>query len=184
MIRLSNVKKSFGDKAVLTDFSLSLAAGERVCIMGASGTGKTTVLNLIAGLIQADEGEVSSLGAVSVVFQENRLCEDFSALSNVKMVCDDRKRCAKMLCDLGLSEDILTPVRSLSGGMKRRVAIARALLFPHDILLLDEAFSGLDEETKEKAAEVINRHTQGKTVVLVSHDEEEARLLNAKILKI
>ncbi len=184
MIKLKNVNKSFDDKQVLRDFSLDISTGERVCLMGASGSGKTTVLRLIMGLEKQESGEVYKGGAVSAVFQENRLCEDFSALSNVTLVCDQKEKAKEMLCALSLCDDIDTPVRELSGGMKRRVAIARALCFPHDILLLDEAFSGLDEQTKRETAEVINRETFGKTVLLVSHDETEAKLLNAKIVKI
>ena len=184
MIKLLNVYKSFEEKEVLSDFSLNIPTGERVCLMGASGTGKTTVLRLIMGLEKQDSGEIFKNGTVSAVFQENRLCEDFSALSNVALVCDDREKAKELLCALSLCEDLNTPVRELSGGMKRRVSIARALSFPHDILLLDEAFSGLDEQTKNKTAEVINRHCVGKTLLLVSHDETEAKLLNAKIVKI
>ena len=184
MLKLQNVNKNFEDKVVLKDFSLCISKGERICLMGASGTGKTTVLRLVMGLENADNGEVIKNGAVSAVFQEDRLCEDFSALSNVALVCDDKEKAKEMLCALSLCDDLDTPVRDLSGGMKRRVAIARALCFPHDILLLDEAFSGLDEQTKTVAAEVINRHTKNKTLLLVSHDETEAKLINAKIINI
>ena len=92
MIKLSNVYKSFEDKVVLKDFSLHVSAGERICLMGASGTGKTTILRLIMGLEKADDGEVYKGGAVSAVFQEDRLCEDFSALSNVALVCADKNK--------------------------------------------------------------------------------------------
>lgn len=184
MIKLSNVNKSFEDKVVLKDFSLHVSAGERICLMGASGTGKTTILRLVMGLENADDGEVYKGGAVSAVFQEDRLCEDFSALSNVALVCDDKEKAKEMLCALSLCDDLDTPVRDLSGGMKRRVSIARALCFPHEILLLDEAFSGLDEQTKGVVAEVINRESTGKTLILVSHDETEAKLINAKIINI
>ncbi|MBQ1231715.1 MAG: ATP-binding cassette domain-containing protein, partial [Clostridia bacterium] len=119
MIKLSNVNKSFEDKVVLKDFSLHVSAGERICLMGASGTGKTTILRLIMGLEKADNGEVYKGGAVSAVFQEDRLCEDFSALSNVALVCDDKEKAKEMLCALSLCDDLDTPVRDLSGGMKR-----------------------------------------------------------------
>ena len=89
-----------------------------------------------------------------------------------------------MLVDLNLYAEKDSSVCELSGGMKRRVSIARALCFPHEILLLDEAFSGLDEQTKGVVAEVINRESTGKTLLLVSHDETEAKLINAKIINI
>lgn len=184
MIELRNVYKSFDGNTVLKDFSLFMEKGERVCLMGRSGCGKSTVINLLLGLLSADSGSVLTEGNVSAVFQEDRLCEDFSAKSNVKMVCDDEQKAAEILSMLGLFEESAKPVREFSGGMKRRTAIARALLFPHDILLLDEPFTGLDDQSRRAAAECINLLSEGKTILLVSHDEEDADLLNAKIIKL
>lgn len=185
MIKLENVYKSFGERQVLSNFSLHIKKGERVCLMGASGVGKSTVMNLLLGLQTADSGTVQTMGRISAVFQEDRLCEDFSALSNVCLVSENKnKEKAKALLEsLGLLDAIEKPVKEMSGGMKRRTAIARALFYEHDILLLDEAFTGLDEETKSVVAQVINQNTAEKTVLLISHDESEAALLNAKIIE-
>ncbi len=186
MIELKNVYKAFGEKQVLKDFSLQIQKGERVCLMGASGSGKTTIFNLILGIESPDSGTAETGGEISAVFQEDRLCEDFSALSNVRMVlCDrDSKRAAKVL-ELFLDEgDIASPVRTFSGGMKRRVAIARALCFDKPILLLDEPFTGLDSETKARAAAAINELSGGKTILLISHDKDDAELLGAKIFEL
>lgn len=181
MIELKNVYKSFGEKQVLTNFSLSLIDGERCCLMGPSGCGKTTIFNLLLGLLSADSGSVTC-PAASAVFQENRLCEDFSAVTNVKMVMPkyDVAAAKELLRGLLLGDDLYTPVREFSGGMKRRVAIARALACDRDTLLLDEPFKGLDSETRAVVAEFINKKTAGKTLLLISHDAEEAAMLNAK----
>ena len=85
MIEINNISKSFDGAAVLKDFSLSLKKGERVCLMGRSGCGKTTLLRLLLGLEEADGGNILLSGKISCVFQEDRLCEDFSALSNVTL---------------------------------------------------------------------------------------------------
>lgn len=186
MITLKNVYKAFGEKQVLKDFSLQIPKGERVCLMGASGSGKTTLFNLILGLEKPDSGEVVLGGKCSAVFQEDRLCEDFSALSNVKMVMPGREEnlAQKVLKALLDESELNAPVRTFSGGMKRRVAIARALCFKSDILLLDEPFTGLDDETKVRAAAAINAESEGKTILLISHDSEDAKLLGAKIIEL
>ncbi len=184
MIKFENVYKRFGEREVLSNFSLCLEKGDRLCIMGESGCGKTTLINLLLGFIKPDSGTVSLGGKAVAVFQEDRLCEDFSALTNVTlgMKKRDKAKAEKILRELSLDGDEKRPVRELSGGMKRRVAIARALAYNSDILLLDEAFTGLDGQTKHRVAEVINRLTEEKTVVIVSHDAEDAALLGAKVL--
>ncbi len=185
MIRLKNVYKSFGENRVLEDFSMSVARGERVCIMGPSGCGKTTIINLLLGIETPDKGEVVCPRA-SAVFQENRLCEDFSAVTNVKLVMPkaDVKAAEELLCELMLENDMYKPVREFSGGMKRRTALARALACEREVLLLDEPFKGLDTETRAIAARFINKKAAGKTLLLVSHDRAEAELLGAKIIEL
>lgn len=186
MIKFENVYKSFGEREVLSNFSLCLEKGDRLCIMGRSGCGKTTLINLLLGFVKPDSGTVSLAGKAVAVFQEDRLCEDFSAITNVTlgMKKRDKAKAEKLLAELRLEGDMKRPVRDLSGGMKRRVAIARALAAESDILLLDEAFTGLDGKTKRRVAEVINRKTTEKTLVIVSHDAEDAALLGAKIFNI
>ncbi len=184
MIELKNIYKSFDGKQVLKDFSLEVKKGEKICIMGKSGCGKTTVINLLLGLIAPDAGEVKNPYTAAPVFQENRLCENFSSLANVKMVLPDKSKntAAELLRELELGDDMLRPVNELSGGMKRRVAIARALAADKELLLLDEPFKGLDEATRARVADVINLKAADKTVVLVSHDPDEAELLGARIV--
>lgn len=186
MPRLSSVSKAFDGKQVLSLFSLDINKGDRICLMGASGCGKTTVINLLLGLVAPDSGTVENPLKTSAVFQEDRLCEDFSALSNVRMVMPDGDtgRARELLCEAGLCDDLSRPVRELSGGMKRRVAICRALAADHDMLLLDEPFSGLDEHTKGEIAALINRYEADKTLVLVTHDPTDAELLSARVINL
>lgn len=176
-IILKNISKAYDGKQVLNNFSLTLSEGKRTCIMGPSGCGKTTLLNILCGLQKADEGEIRNLpGKISVVFQENRLCEQFTALENVRMVAPEKTETAKdILARLGLVNDLYQKAASLSGGMKRRVAIARALCYDAPLVVMDEPFKGLDEETKETVMETVMQMTEGKTVLIITHDEQEAQ---------
>ncbi|MBQ8550041.1 MAG: ABC transporter ATP-binding protein [Clostridia bacterium] len=186
MIKFNNVSKSFEGKQVLESFNLTLLEGDRVCLMGPSGCGKTTVGNLLLGILSPDEGEIfANRDDIAAVFQEDRLCEDFSALSNCRMVRPDMSApyALSVLSKLLPAEDIRKPVRTFSGGMKRRVAIARALCADRKILLLDEPFSGLDGDTKESVAATIREHSHGKTLLMISHDRREAELLGAEIIE-
>lgn len=189
-IIIKNLSKSFGSKRVLEGFSTTLRAGRVSCIMGESGCGKTTLLNIILGLIKPDCGEIAGLPSrISALFQEDRLCEEFSARTNVrvaagKTVTSDDIDTA--LAELGLGGELKTPVSSLSGGMKRRVALARALLAfgehldEEGLLVMDEPFRGLDDATRALAASFVLRHLRGRTLVAVTHDAADASLLGAE----
>ena len=173
---LEHVEKRYGDKVVLRDFSARFPGGECTCIMGPSGCGKTTLLRLILGLETPDGGQILGRSfPMAAVFQENRLFEDFSALSNVTAACPRERRpeAARHLMALGLGESLHAPVRTLSGGMKRRVAVARAVLAPGEVLVLDEPFTGLDRDTKAAVLAYLKDHTQGRTLLLVTHDPAE-----------
>ena len=177
------VSKAYGDKPVLRDFSLSLPAGGRMALMGPSGCGKTTALMLAAGFLTPDRGTVTGRPErFSVVFQEDRLCEDFTVLSNLRLAARRAPREALLahLRELGLEDSCDTPVRALSGGMKRRVALARAVVYAGELFLLDEPFKGLDAATREAAIGYLLRRTQGKSLLLVTHDPAEAALLGGE----
>lgn len=177
-INVSHISKSFGDKQILSDFSICIKKGVTTCIMGPSGCGKTTLLRIISGLETADKGEVKiDVKSVSFVFQEDRLSENYSAVSNIKFVVGksaSRESIERTLREFGLEESMNRPVRELSGGMKRRVAIARALCAPYELLILDEPLKGLDEKLKQDVMKIIKTKTAGKTVVYVTHDKSEA----------
>ena len=97
-MRLKSICKSFGDIEVLKDFNLNIAEGEHIAIMGKSGKGKTTVLNIIMGFELPDSGEIYLPNEISTVFQENRLCEDFCAISNVCLLKVNKNGTGKMPC--------------------------------------------------------------------------------------
>ncbi len=183
-IVLKNIEKSFEGKGVLKNFSATFPACRVSCIMGSSGCGKTTLLNILLGLQKADGGSVEGLpDRISALFQEDRLCEDFSAESNVRLTAArgvSREEIAEALTELGLEGDIKTPVRELSGGMKRRVAIARTMLAEGELVIMDEPFRGLDGENRRRAAEFVLRRLDGRTLIFVTHDEEDIDLLGAE----
>ena len=184
---LSHLNKSFDHLAVLRDFSATFAAGRITCIMGRSGCGKTTLLRILLGLEQADSGDILGLPArCSAVFQENRLCDEFSAIENVRIAAPRHtaEEIKNTLSSLLLDEEAQEkPVCELSGGMRRRVAIARALLAEGELLLMDEPFKGLDEGTRDAVIAYVKKAVAGRTVILVTHDEEEAALLGAPVLQ-
>lgn len=178
-----NVSKKFGEKQVLSDFSFEFPHGSVTAIMGESGCGKTTLLRIIAGLENADSGEISGVDTskVAFLFQEDRLFPWLTARQNVEAVIKDKARlslAAEILCELGLQNELDTYPVQLSGGMCRRVAIARALAYDFDLLILDEALRGLDEKNIENTVSVIKKYAKDKTIISVTHSpsslEEDA----------
>jgi NitT/TauT family transport system ATP-binding protein len=186
-ITISELTKSFGSKAVLRNFDAVFPEGALTCIMGPSGCGKTTLLRILMGLEQADAGVIAGVPRrISAVFQEDRLCEEFTAVSNVRLAAGrsaSTEQIERHLCALGLGGSLYMPVRELSGGMRRRVALARAVLARWEALFLDEAFRGLDEETRRTAVSYLLEHTAGRTVVMVTHDPAELGLTGGGLLK-
>ena len=167
-MKLRNVYKSYGDIAVLKELTLTFAPGGRYQLCGPSGCGKTTLLRLLMGLEKPDRGEIEAGERMAAVFQENRLCPWLTAEENIRLVnpkCDG----AECLAALGLPLDS-RPVSEYSGGMQRRVALARALLAGGEARLLDEPFTGLDEENRERAMAAIDRWDGNRTILLVSHE--------------
>ncbi len=189
MIRLENIAFSYADKRILKDFSLELADGAHLALMGASGCGKSTLLRLISGLLAPQSGRIVGVpqNGVAYVFQESRLLPQLTALENVKLVLKNvenaHELAAEILSELGLGEDINALPSELSGGMARRVAIARALAFPSPLLVLDEAFTGLDERTRKLVADCVLRRLDGRTLVIATHSEAETELLGCEILR-
>lgn len=186
-IIVKEINKSFGGNKVLSNYSVSFPGGRITCIMGRSGCGKTTLLNIMLRLIKPDSGTVEGMPKrVSAVFQEDRLCEEFSAVTNIRFTCGSavtEHEIRELLMALGLEESMDMPVKELSGGMKRRAALARALLYPSNVIVMDEPFKGLDEGTRMDVCRTVLEYSSGKTVILVTHDEEDARLLGAEIIK-
>ena len=189
-IHIHHLSKSFENKKVLQNFSASFPLGKTTAIMGPSGCGKTTLLMILMGLVPYDEGNITGLEGkhIGAIFQEDRLCENISPLYNLRLTTPKalgQESFVPLLVEAGLEEkDLTLPIRSFSGGMKRRVALVRALLAPGDVLLMDEPFQGLDEETKEEMIAMVKKYTQGKTLLLVTHSLQEAQGLGASILNL
>ena len=181
-MRLKSICKNFGDIEVLKDFNLNVAEGEHIAIMGKSGKGKTTVLNIIMGFEQPDSGETDIPNDMSTVFQEDRLCDDFSAISNVCLLKKNKSLAKEIFDKLGI--DSTQKVNTMSGGQKRRVALARCLARNAELYIFDEALKGLDEKTKAVAMTVIKEYTDGKSAIFVTHDINEAKDFADRIVEI
>lgn len=169
-LSLQDIKVSYGEKQVLQDFSATYEPDKLYVLDSPSGSGKTTLLRIIAGLTKPDAGTVDTGGQkVAMLFQEDRLCEEYSALKNVEMVAVSRSVAKEHLLQLLEEGDIYKPCKELSGGMKRRVALARAFAAGADILLLDEPYNGLDEENRIRVARYIEENGQNRVVIMASH---------------
>ena len=177
MIVLNDITVNFGEKTVLENLSAAFEDGKKYAVMGQSGCGKTTILNVISGLIKAKSGNVQNTvgNKISYVFQEPRLYDWMNVTENVSIVSPLPKkkayeRAKEILASLGLEDSLDLFPAELSGGMKQRVSIARAIAYEPDILLLDEPFKALDEEMKKSVAEYLFSVMVGKTVIMVTHD--------------
>lgn len=180
MIVCENLVKKYGKNTVIDNLSFSIADGEKIVIGGRSGIGKTTLLRLISGLERYDSGKLYGYDKkeVSYMFQEPRLLPWETLLSNVSAVKDNCEAEARDLLDkLRLSDDLDKYPDELSGGMKQRTALARALIYDKPILILDEPFASIDEETKKSAVGLIRSLVLEKTVILVSHNADDYEML-------
>lgn len=172
-IRVQNLCKTYGDHVVL--HNLSFTAGVGVTrILGRSGAGKTTLLRILLGLDQPDSGSLFGTNCRwAAVFQEDRLLGHLDAEDNLRFALGSAYNAATaktLLGELGLADVGSKPIREYSGGMKRRLALARALLAPSDALILDEPFTGLDEENRSIALRCILHAARTKPVLLASHE--------------
>ncbi|MBL0951338.1 ABC transporter ATP-binding protein [Ectopseudomonas mendocina] len=206
-VELTAVSKHFDTKKgrfqALADVNLSIARGEFVALIGHSGCGKSTVLNLIAGLLEANEGglicngrEIDGPGPErAVVFQNHSLLPWMTCFGNVHLAVEKvfgareskaqlRARTEQALNMVGLSHAMHKHPNEISGGMKQRVGIARALAMEPKVLLMDEPFGALDALTRAHLQDELLRivgQTQS-TVVMVTHDVDEAVLLSDRIV--
>lgn len=202
MIELKNIAKSYKKEQVLTDFNLKVDDNEFIAIMGKSGKGKTTILNILAGLQNIDQGEyilddivVNQLSAeqkaklrsnqIGYIVQDYALLNDLSVNQNI-VVCDKlfkrekNEQFDQIVEVLDLTKYLDKKITQLSGGQRQRVAIARALYNQPRVLLMDEPTGNLDSETAFKIMEYIKtiHQEQNLMIVLVTHDERIAKYAN------
>ncbi len=192
IIEVKEVSKSYDGKKVLDNFSLHIESEHSYIITGDSGTGKTTLLRLILGLEKPDEGKVGLLGdykypyiVSGTVFQEDRLVESLDAVTNCTMVSKKifRETVTEELLKLLSEEDIRKPVRDLDEGKRRLVCIARACCIPNDVLIMDEPFKGMDEQTRQKAISFVrDKQGSGPLVIATGYTEglEFGRIIELK----
>ena len=203
IIEIRNISKSFGDKCILDDVSISVKKGEFVTILGPSGCGKTTLLRLLAGFGTADKGQIRINGEditnvpphqrpVNTVFQRYALFPHLDVYENIafglklqKVPAEEiDKRVMKVLKMVSMTDYEDRDVESLSGGQQQRVAIARAIANQPKVLLLDEPLAALDlKMRKDMQIELKEMHRKlGITFVYVTHDQEEALTLSDTII--
>lgn len=195
MIELKNVTKIYGNTTVIQNANYSFPNNGLVCLLGESGCGKTTLMNLIAGLdteytgkIIVDNVELNTLSEndlcnyrkdyTGFVFQDYHLLNGYSVIENIVYPCvlksDDSQRdiqkAKELLHNIGLSDKIDEKVQNLSGGQKQRVAIARALIKNPKVILADEPTGALDRKTSTEIMELLKEISQEKLVIVITHD--------------
>ncbi|MDR2452844.1 MAG: putative 2-aminoethylphosphonate ABC transporter ATP-binding protein [Candidatus Accumulibacter sp.] len=201
-LKVLGVSKSFRHIKVLEDISLDIGAGELVCLLGASGCGKTTLLRIIAGLERQDRGEIfmgrenisrapPQARDYGILFQSYALFPNLTVEKNVAygfsgrkfMKSEVRARCREILEMVGLEETRDSYPDQLSGGQQQRVAMARALAPSPTFLLLDEPMSALDAKVRERLRGEIRRLQKrlGITTIMVTHDQDEAMTMADRI---
>ena len=182
MISIKNLSKSYGDTAVYSGFNLDIEEGKIICLLGESGCGKTTLLNILAGLTDYS-GEVPRL-KTSYVFQSPRLVPNLTVGENLTLIGAKESDILYMLSSVGLSGFSGRYPKELSGGQAQRVALCRAFLFDSELMLLDEPFSSLDLKLRISVMQVFLKLRAKKpvTTLFVTHDIEEALYLSDRII--
>jgi len=184
MIKLEDIGVRYGEKTVYEHFNLQIEEGKITCVLGESGCGKTTLLNVIAG-ITPHVGEVPKLKC-SYVFQKPRLVPNLTVKGNLKLVCKDENRIDEMLELTNMKDKGNCFSLRLSGGEAQRVSICRAFLFDSDLLLMDEPFVSLDLKLKISIMEQFLKlqRERSQTTLFVTHDVDEAVYLADRIIVI
>ena len=198
IVEVRNLRKTYGQKVAVADVSFSVAAGEIFGILGPNGSGKTTAVECIAGLRDADGGDIRVLGIdpqtdpelirerVGVQFQEAGLHDKitvYEALALFASFYDAPADVEDLLSVLDLTDKRDAQFKSLSGGQKQRVSIALALVGNPTVAILDELSTGLDPQSRRTTWEVVRRERDaGATVLLVTHFMEEAERLCDRLI--
>lgn len=184
-IRIRHVGKAYGRQIVLEDFSLTLKKGGRYLLMAPSGGGKTTLLGLLSGMVRADAGEIEGVPErIGMVFQEDRLCGDCDVVTNILLTAEERdpQTVREEALEILPEECLDQPADTLSGGMRRRAAVLRAMLSGAQLLMMDEPFTGLDEESRIRTAAYILKGLKGRTLLVTTHRAADAQLLDGTVV--
>ena len=205
LLEVKNVSKIYGDLHALKDVSLSVRKGEWVAIMGSSGSGKSTMMNIIGCMDKPTIGEVILDGQditkksqraltevrrekIGLIFQQFHLIPYLTALENVMVAqyyhsIPDEEEALRALERVGLKERAKHLPSQLSGGEQQRVCIARALINSPEIILADEPTGNLDETNEKIVIEILRQlHEEGTTIIVVTHDLEVGDVAERKII--
>ena len=181
-IILKSISFSYPEKRIFENFSAQFNDGVFYSVSAPSGKGKTTLFRIISGLEKVSSGKVEVNGKLAYMFQEDRLFPHLTVLENVKLAESKEYDAEEILEKLGLKGENNAYPDELSGGMRRRVALCRTLLAPSQNIILDEPFTGLDEETRDRAISLIADMCKSKTLLLSTHDEAEKVMCKEHIL--
>ena len=188
IVKVVNLTKNFytkeGEMEVLKNISFTLHEGEILSLLGPSGSGKSTILNILTNLLEPPSGEVSIKGTIGYMFQKDHLLEWRSIMDNITLGLEimhkknnkkSMERIERLLKTYGLWEFRNMYPKELSGGMRQRVALIRTLAIRPKILLLDEAFSALDYQTRLMVTEDVYKILKAEniTALMVTHDISE-----------
>jgi phospholipid/cholesterol/gamma-HCH transport system ATP-binding protein len=210
VIKIRNLKKSFGKNHVLRDFSMDLYKGETLAVLGKSGSGKSVLIKCIIGLLEPDEGTIEVLGKnvhdlshseldfmrtqVGFLFQSNALYDSMSVRENLEFPLrrhriqlnenEVTERVTDTLKNVGLERTIDMMPEELSGGMKKRIALARTLILKPEIILYDEPTTGLDPITSKEISHLINevQKTYDTSGIVISHDMSCVKLTSDRVV--
>lgn len=188
--KLTNVSFGYPNQPLLcSNLTMSIPQGSTLIISGPSGAGKTTFLRLLTGQLSPMEGTIEGVTLpIGMVFQDLRLCSNLSVMVNIRLgMAKSPKTATRLLIQshleaVGLEGSAHTDIHRLSGGMQQRVAIVRSILSPSQVLLMDEPFRGLDADTKLQVMTYVKQNQNGRTLILVTHQEDEIDFWNAKRL--
>ena len=189
MIKITNLEKAFGEKNVLTDVSLYVSSQEIFALLGPSGAGKTTIINILTDQLEPDGGEVvveATPREIGLMHDQGGVYEHLNCLENLNLYARiyglPISRSAEVLESVGLGDSMKKAASELSRGMKQRLSLARAILYSPKLLILDEPTSALDPGTARGICKLLQKmREEGATIFLTTHNMDEALKLCGRV---